>query len=148
VARPPSRGWSAAETFAILTEDESYQRVDTPPGALLRRLGASTSQISTWRKQRDRSGLARLAPQPPGPKPQPSDPLHDQVERLRKEHARLPERPYKAETLIESQKKLHRCLACCYRRHPATPADTLWGAGPGADRGPGSGLCQLGLPAE
>jgi transposase len=109
-ARPRTRGWSAAEKLAILTEYESYPRGDPRRGALLRRLGAYTSHISKWRKQRDRGGLVRLAPQPPGRKPQPRDPLHDEVERLRKENARLQERLEKAETVIEIQKKVAQLL--------------------------------------
>jgi transposase len=109
--RPRISGWTAAEKLAILTEYESYPRGDPRRGALLRRTGLSTSHISKWRKQRERGALDRLAPQPVGRKPQPRDPLHDEVERLRKENARLQERLQKAETVIEIQKKLRSCLA-------------------------------------
>ena len=110
-AHPTRGGWTASEKLAILTEYESYPQGDPRRGALLRRVGAYTSHISKWRKQRDRGALARLAPQVPGRKPQPRDPLQDELERLRKENARLQERLHKAETVIEIQKKLPRCLA-------------------------------------
>jgi transposase len=108
--RPRINGWTAAEKLAILAEYESYPRGDPRRGALLRRTGAYTSHISKWRKQRERGALDRLAPQPAGRKPQPRDPLHDEVERLRKENDRLQERLVKAETVIEIQKKVAQLL--------------------------------------
>ncbi len=108
--RPRINGWTAAEKLAILTEYESYPRGDPRRGALLRRTGTYTSHISKWRKQRERGALDRLAPQPSGRKPQPRDPLRDEVERLRKENARLQERLQKAETVIEIQKKVAQLL--------------------------------------
>jgi transposase len=82
-------GWTAAEKLAILTEYESYPHGDGRRGALLRRVGAYTSHISKWRKQRARGSLAHLARLSPGPKPQPPDPLQDEVARLQREVARL-----------------------------------------------------------
>src|SRR5438876_772538 len=104
-AQPRTSGWTATEKAAILTAYESYPRGDPRRGALLRRSGAYTSHSSKWRKQRDRGALAWLAPQSAGRKPQQSDPLRDEVERLRKQNARLQERLQKAETVIEIQKK-------------------------------------------
>jgi transposase len=119
-ARPRIRGWTAAEKLAILTEYESYPHGDPRRGALLRRTGAYTSHISKWRKQRDRGALDHLAPQPSGRKPQPRDPLHDEVERLRKENTRLQERLQKAETVIEIQKKVAQLLGVVM---PTSPSD-------------------------
>ena len=110
-ARPRIRGWTAAEKLAILAEYESYPHGDPRRGALLRRSGVYTSHISKWRKQREQGALDQLAPLSPGRKPQSRDPLHDEVERLRRENTRLQERLQKAETVIEIQKKLHSCLA-------------------------------------
>lgn len=119
-ARPRTSGWTAAEKVAILTEYESYPRGDPRRGALLRRVGAYTSHISKWRKQRDRGTLAWLAPQSAGRKPQPRDPLRDEVERLRKQNARLQERLEKAETVIEIQKKVAQLLGVVM---PTPPSD-------------------------
>jgi transposase len=110
-ARPRIRGWTAAEKLAILTSSESYPHGDPRRGALLRRSGAYTSHSSKWRKQRQSGALERLAPQPSGRKPFSRDPLHDEVERLRKHNSLLQERLLKAETVIEIQKKLRSCLA-------------------------------------
>jgi|GEM_PF-1562777 len=73
-------------------------------GARMRREGSSTSQIATWRKQRDRGALDQPAPQPRGPKPTPPNPLADEVARLRAEHAHVPARRDQAELVIDVQK--------------------------------------------
>jgi transposase-like protein len=118
-ARPRIRGWTAAEKLAILTEYESYPHGDPRRGALLRRSGAYTSHISKWRKQRQSGALERLAPQQSGRKPLERDPLHDEVERLRKHNALLQERLMKAETVIEIQKKVAQLLGVVM---PTTPS--------------------------
>src|SRR6266508_6662399 len=79
--QPRRSGWTAAEKLAILSAYESYPYGDPRRGALLRRVGADPSHISKWRKQRHRGALASLAPQAPGRKPQPRDPLQDELER-------------------------------------------------------------------
>lgn len=99
-------GWTAAQKLAILTEYESYPHGDPRRGALLRRVGAYTSHISKWRKQRARGSLARLEPLSPGRKPQLHNPLQDQVAQLQREVARLQARLQQAETVIEIQKKV------------------------------------------
>lgn len=99
-------GWTATEKLAILSEYESYPHGDPRRGALLRRVGAYTSHISKWRKQRARGALAHLAPLSPGRKPQPRDPLKDELAQLQREVARLQARLAQAETVIEIQKKV------------------------------------------
>ncbi len=106
--KPPVR--SAAEKLRILAEYEAYPVGAPERGALLRREGLYTSHISKWRKQRDRAAVAGLSPQRRGPKPAPRHPLEDEVERLRKENARLQARLSQAETIIAVQKKLARLL--------------------------------------
>lgn len=101
---------SAAEKLRILQEYEAYPAGSPERGALLRREGIYTSHISKWRKQRDRAVVAGLSPQRRGPKPAPRHPLEDEVERLRKENARLQARLSQAETIIEVQKKVARLL--------------------------------------
>lgn len=113
-------GWTAAEKLAILTEYESYPHGDPRRGALLRRVGAYTSHISKWRKQRARGALAHLAPLSPGRKPQPPDPREIELARLQRELARLQARLEQAETVIEIQKKVALLLGT---PHPASPND-------------------------
>jgi transposase len=99
-------GWTATEKLAILTEYESYPHGDPRRGALLRRVGAYTSHISKWRKQRARGSLAHLAPLAPGRKMQPRDPRENELAQLQREVARLQARLQQAETVIEIQKKV------------------------------------------
>lgn len=113
-------GWTAAEKLAILSEYESYSHGDPRRGALLRRSGVYTSHISKWRKQRARGALAHLEPLWPGRKPQPPDPLKDEVAQLQREVARLQARLEQAETVIEIQKKVALLLG---ERRPASSND-------------------------
>jgi transposase len=96
--------WSAAKKLALLQEYEAYPRGAPERGALLRREGIYTSHISKWRQQRNRGALAALAPQPRGPKPEPVNPLADELARLQQENARLHLRLATAEAVIDIQK--------------------------------------------
>lgn len=107
-AKRPSR--SAAERLRIVEEYDSYPSGAPQRGAILRREGIYTSQIAKWRKLRTKGALAALTAQPPGPKPAPPDPLHDEIERLRTENARLQARLVQAETIIDVQKKVAQLL--------------------------------------
>jgi transposase len=100
---------SAADKLRILQEYDAYPIGAPERGALLRREGIYTSHISKWRKQRDRAAVAGLSPQRRGPKPAPRHPLEDEVERLRKENARLQARLSQAETISAVQKKSRGC---------------------------------------
>jgi|SRR5688572_6268706 transposase len=103
------RQLSAAERRVILDEYDSYPRGDPRRGALLRRHGLYTSQLAKWRTRLQR-GDATLDPLPPGPKPQPVNPLTDELARLTRENARLQAQLLKAETIIEVQKKVASLL--------------------------------------
>src|SRR6476620_8841761 len=89
---------TAAERQIILEEYDSYPRGDARRGALLRRYGLYTSQMSKWRERLKR-GDATLAPVSPGPKPLPRNPLADQVARLTRENTRLQQQLINAETI-------------------------------------------------
>ncbi len=101
---------TAAEKLRILQEYDAAPVGSPERGALLRREGIYTSQISKWRKLRDRGLLGALAPQRRGPKPAPRDPVLDELEQLRKENARLQARLTRAEAIIEVQKKVAQLL--------------------------------------
>jgi transposase-like protein len=120
--QPPStrRTRSAAEKLRIIQEYDSYPVGSPERGAVLRRAGIYTSQISKWRKQRDLAAMAGLAPRRRGPKPLPRDPLVDEVEQLRKENARLQARLAQAETIIDVQKKVAQVLGSTL---PSLPLD-------------------------
>ena len=108
LVKRPTR--SAAERLRIVEEYDSYSPGAPERGALLRREGIYTSQISKWRKLRTKGALAALTAQTPGPKPTTPDLLQAEVERLRKENARLQARLNRAETIIDVQKKVAALL--------------------------------------
>jgi transposase-like protein len=101
---------TAAEKLRILQAYDAAPVGSPERGALLRREGIYTSQISKWRKLRDRGLLGALAPQRRGPKPAPRDPVQDELEQLRQENARLQARLTRAEAIIEVQKKVSQLL--------------------------------------
>jgi len=61
-ARPKRRTFSAAEKLAYLDAYDALPKGSDERGAFLRREGLYTSHLSEWRKQRDRSAVAGLAP--------------------------------------------------------------------------------------
>jgi transposase-like protein len=79
---------TAAERQLILEEYDSYPRGDARRGALLRRYGLYTSQMSKWRERLKR-GDATLATVPPGPKPAPCNPLAETIIAIQKKVATL-----------------------------------------------------------
>ncbi len=110
--QPPveRRARSAAEKLRILQQYDAYPVGSPERGALLRREGIYTSQISKWRKRHAGGGAQALHAQSRGPKPARRDPVQAEVERLRKENARLQARLAQAETIIEVQKKAHALI--------------------------------------
>ncbi len=116
---PERRTRSAAEKLRILQDYDAAPVGSPERGALLRREGIYTSQISKWRKLRDRGLLGALAPQRRGPKPAPRDPVQDELAQLRKENARLQARLTRAEAIIEVQKKVSQLLGTS----PPSPLD-------------------------
>jgi transposase-like protein len=111
---------SAAAKLRIVQEYESYPPGDPGRGALLRREGIYTSHISKWRKLRDRAALQALTPPPPGPPAAITDPLQQELARLRTENARLQARLTQAETVIEVQKKVAQLLGAGLPTQEAT----------------------------
>lgn len=100
---PGRRRFSAAYKLRIV---EEAARCTEPGeiGALLRREGLYDSHLSQWRKQYHSGGLDALKDSKRGRKPKYS-PLEKELEKLRKENARLTRRLEQAETIIEIQKK-------------------------------------------
>jgi transposase-like protein len=81
----------------------------TDIGALLRREGLYSSQLSKWRVQYRTGALQGLRDDKRGRKAA-KNPLEDEVTRLRKEIARLARRLEQAETIIDIQKKVSSML--------------------------------------
>lgn len=104
VARPKRRSFSAAYKRSILEEADRCTRPGEI-GALLRREGLYSSNLTTWRRQRERGELA-------GAK-RGRKPASDQAKQLRelqRENARLRQKLEQAELVIEVQKKLSQLL--------------------------------------
>lgn len=79
-------------------------------GALLRREGLYSSNLTTWRLQRDRGVLSALTPKKRGRKGSGRDPLLAENDKLRKENDRLASRLRQAEIIIDVQKKVSQIL--------------------------------------
>lgn len=80
-------------------------------GALLRREGLYSSNLTTWRRQREKGLLNALAPKKRGRKKSQKNPLANQVARLEKENRRLRDKLAKAQIIIDVQKKVSQILA-------------------------------------
>lgn len=75
-------------------------------GALLRREGIYSSQLATWRKQREVSERTALEPRKRGRKADPAIAEARRVLELTKENERLRRKLAQAHTIIDVQKKL------------------------------------------
>jgi transposase len=78
-------------------------------GAFLRREGITWSHVHRWQKERDKGGLEALAPKKRGPKANAGGSAKE-LERLRRQNARLQQELRKAEIIIDVQKKLAALL--------------------------------------
>ena len=99
------RKFTAAYKLRILEEADQC----TEPGqigALLRREGLYSSNLTTWRKQRETGVLNSLGPKKRGRKSKPKDPSAKRITELEKENIRLKQQLKKAETIIDAQKKI------------------------------------------
>lgn len=92
-------------------------------GALLRREGLYSSNLTTWRRQRDEGTLAALKPKQRGRKSTAPDPVALENERLHKENARLAKRLKQAELIIDVQKKVSQILGITLETPPENEAD-------------------------
>lgn len=79
-------------------------------GRLLRREGLYSSNLTTWRRQRDSGMLKGLEPVKRGRKGIERNPLRPEIDKLRKENERLQKRLKRAELIIEVQKKVSQIL--------------------------------------
>ena len=112
--RRQRRRFSAADKERILKEaDACTERGQL--GELLRREGIYSSQLATWRSQREHEGQAGLAPKAPGPKPN-KDAKDREIECLKKQVARLEKERYIQSSIIEIQKKAHEILGIALPR--------------------------------
>ena len=102
VPRPGRRRFTVSYKLRILQEADMC-KASGQIGALLRREGLYSSNLSAWRRQRERGELDSLSHKKRGPK---VDEAAKQIETLKRENARLLKRLDKAETIIDVKKKL------------------------------------------
>jgi len=109
LAKATRRRFTAEYKLKILREADTC----TEPGAigaLLRREGLYSSNVTTWRAQRERGELAGLTPKKRGPAPKAKNPLAGKVAALDREVTRLTARAERAEALVDLQKKVAELL--------------------------------------
>ena len=106
--RPKRRRFSAAYKARVVEEAEGCTKAGEI-GALLRREGLFSSQLSAWRKLYRTGALRALRDDKRGRKAT-KHPLENENERLRKQNERLARRLEQAETIVEIQKKVAAML--------------------------------------
>ena len=79
-------------------------------GALLRREGLYSSNLTTWRRQKEQGMLEALSPRKRGRKSLKGNPLALKVIQLERENQKLRQKLHQAETIIEVQKKISEIL--------------------------------------
>jgi hypothetical protein len=79
-------------------------------GALLRREGLYSSNLTNWRRQREKGLLNAMTPKKRGRKKKQKNPLAKHVIQLENENKRLQLKLKKAELIIEAQKKMAEIL--------------------------------------
>jgi len=110
------RKFTAQYKLRILAEAEACDKPGQL-GALLRREGLYSSNLSTWKKQQEAGLLEALSPKKRGRKSKEKNPLAQQVARLERENEHLKEQLRKAEIIIDVQKKISQILGIS-RDHP------------------------------
>lgn len=120
--KPVRRRFTAKYKLGILNQADAC----TKPGtlaALLRREGLYSSNLNTWRRQRDEGSLAALTPKQRGRKALKPEPMAVENERLRKENTRLAKRLKQAELIIDVQKKVSQILGITLETPPESEID-------------------------
>lgn len=116
------RRFTAKYKLSILQQVDACME-PASKGALLRREGLYSSNLTTWRKQRDEGSLSALTPKRRGRKAAPADPIASENERLRKENGRLAKRLKQAELIIDVQKKISQILGITLETPPESEID-------------------------
>ena len=109
--RPKRRTFVAKYKLRILQEtDEALASGEEGGvGEVLRREGLYSSHLTTWRRERDEGQLAGLTPKKRGRKPQ-HNPLAEEYARLQREHEKVKHELFKANAVIEVQRKVAALL--------------------------------------
>ncbi len=108
-AKPTRRRYTADYKHRILREADTCTRPGEL-GAFLRREGLYSSNLTVWRKQRERGEIEGLSQKKRGPSSKEKNPLAAKVATLERENRRLKARAERAEGLVELQKKVSEIL--------------------------------------
>ncbi|MFA5504736.1 MAG: hypothetical protein WC314_15885 [Vulcanimicrobiota bacterium] len=100
--KPTRRNLSAKQKLAILEEIDNLERGQV--GSYLRRKGLYSSNISVWRKQKERGELDSQSPKKRGAKPKSAE--SRRLTQLERENVKLQRELEKAHLIIDVQKKL------------------------------------------
>ena len=103
------RRFTAEYKLRILKEAESCKE-QGQIGAMLRREGLYSSNLTAWRHQLEKGTLEALSPRKSGPKGKRPDPSARRIIELERENERLKKKLRQAETIIEVQKKVSEIL--------------------------------------
>jgi transposase-like protein len=104
VEKAKRRRFSASYKLKIL---EEVERNPGRSGAILRREGLYSSHLSAWRKQQQEGALKALSKKR-GPRGKSAEQV--QLEKLQRDKARLERELFKANAIIDAQKKLAEIL--------------------------------------
>ncbi len=115
-AKPTRRRYTAEYKLRILREADACTG-GGEVGALLRREGLYFSNLTVWRKQRERGKLQGLLQKKRRPLPRERNPLAAKVASLERENVRLRIRAEQAEGLVELQKKASEILGIALKRN-------------------------------
>ena len=107
--KPVRRRYTAQYKRRILREAETCKE-HGQMGALLRREGLYSSNLTAWRRQAEQGTLEALSPRKRGPKEQKPDPSVHRIAELEKENQKLSHKLRQAMIIIEAQKKIAEIL--------------------------------------
>ncbi len=107
--KPVRRRFTAEYKRRILREAATCKELGQI-GALLRREGLYSSNLTTWRRQAEQGTLDALSPKKRGPKEQKPDPSVGRIAELEKEAQKLKHKLRQADLIIEAQKKIAEIL--------------------------------------
>jgi len=103
------RRFTAKYKLSILDQADRCEK-SGQLGALLRREGLYSSNLTTWRQQRESGALEALTPRKRGRKPKPRDKQTRRLAELEREVGQLRQKLVQAETIIDVQKKVSSLL--------------------------------------
>src|SRR5450759_4857502 len=106
VPEKASRRSYTAEYKRLILREAEVCKEQRQVGALLRREGLYSSNLTSWRHQVERGTLDALSSKKRGPKARKPDPSARRIIEQEKENQKLRARLKKAELIIDAQKKI------------------------------------------